>query len=430
MIPKAQKPPTPTEIAQQHQQAQDRALKAEQEARTGDNRLSIGDRAKKWDEAIHAYEEVQRQNPNSDAEIDAKIHIARIHEERAASDARNTGDYDVAERLYKDLERQYPKRTATVTIGGRQTPVAVDQYAHDHLQQVLSERDQRQRHHPLYQLLDFFVRLTGRMPGFSYWFALVLITVIIKAILYPLSKRQFKYMADMQRIAPMMKEVQEKLKGRPADEINRKVMALYKEQGVNPASGCLPMISQMAVLYPLYWMVRLYEYQFRQGYFLWIGSGLSHQYPQWLATSLAVADVPLLILYAISLVMTSRLQPMATDPQQAQTQKMMTYGMPIMFSFMSWKMAWPAAFTFYWLVMNAVSTWQQWRILKTVNVPAVPGSSSGGSRPEPPQSGGPSSGGTQTRPQQGGNSGNGRNGRSDLKPGEAKRGGSRKSGRR
>src|SRR5207249_4659488 len=185
--------------------------------------------------------------------------------------------------------------------------------------------------------------------------------------------------------------------------------------GVNPASGCLPMIAQMAVLLPLYTMVRVYEYQFRHGYFLWIGSSLSHQYPQFLATSLAVADVPLLILYAISLVLTSKLQPVATDPQQAQTQKMMTYGMPVVFSIMSWKMAWPAAFTFYWLVMNVVSTWQQWRILKTVNVPASSGSSSGGIRPGPPQSG---------------NTGNGRNGRSDLKPGGAKRSGSKKTGRR
>jgi YidC/Oxa1 family membrane protein insertase len=286
------------------------------------------------------------------------------------------------------------------------------------LETVLRDRDTRQRHHPLYQLLDFFVRLTGRMPGFSYWFALVLITVLIKAILYPLTKRQFKYMADMQRIAPKMKEVQEKLKGRPADEINRKVMALYKEEGVNPAAGCLPMFAQMAVLIPLYNMVRVYEYQFRQGYFLWIGSALSHQYPQFLATSLAVADVPLLLLYACSLVLTSRLQPVATDPQQAQTQKMMTYGMPIIFSFMSWKMAWPSAFTFYWLIMNVVSTWQQWRILKGANVATSPASSSGGSRPVTPPLAGPPPGG------------NGRNGQSDVKPGGVKRSGSKKQGRR
>src|SRR5205823_3550361 len=104
--PQTQKQPTQTEIAQKRQQAQEQAAKAEQEARTGDNRLSISDRARKWDEAIRAFEQVERQNPNSDAAIDAKIQIARIHEERAASDARNTGDYDVAERLYKDLERQ------------------------------------------------------------------------------------------------------------------------------------------------------------------------------------------------------------------------------------------------------------------------------------------------------------------------------------
>src|SRR5439155_27103378 len=119
------------------------------------------------------------------------------------------------------------------------------------------------RHNPLYRVLDLFVVLTGRIQGFSYWFALLLITILIKLILFPFTKRQFKNMADMQRIAPKMKEMQEKLKGRPADEINRKVMALYKEEGVNPAAGCVPMVAQMLVLIALYSMIRMYEYQFR-----------------------------------------------------------------------------------------------------------------------------------------------------------------------
>ena len=230
----------------------------------------------------------------------------------------------------------------------------------------------------------------------------------------------------MQRIAPKMKEVQEKLKGRPADEINREVMALYKKEGVSPAAGCVPMVLQMAVLIPLYSMIRMYEYQFRHGSFLWIGSALSHQYPRFLATSLAVPDVPLLLLYLVSMFLTSRLQPAAADPQQAQQQKMMAYVMPVMFGYMTWLYAWPSAFTFYWLIMNAVSTWQQWHVLEPWAVRCRQ------TRCRTPKSP-PDQGKTAARGgsgDKGPTNGNGGGGSRSLKPGEARRSGSKKSGRR
>jgi YidC/Oxa1 family membrane protein insertase len=302
----------------------------------------------------------------------------------------------------------------------------VGQLAREKLEADLIARDQRLRHDPRYQVLDFFVRITGRVPGFSYWFALVLITLLIKAILFPFTKKQFKSMADMQRIAPKMKEVQEKLKGRPADEINRKVMALYKEEGVNPAAGCIPMVAQMAILIPLYAMIRMYEFQFRHGYFLWIGSALSQKYPQLLATSLAVPDVPLLLLYLVSMFLTSKLQPPAADPQQAQQQKMMAYFMPVVFGVMTWKYAWPSAFTFYWLILNAISTWQQWHILRVVGAPARPSAPQIPNSPpdqgRPPLRSGPADNGP--------TNGNGRGGSRSVKPGEVRRTGSKKSGRR
>ena len=412
--------PSPALIAQQIQAQRDLAARAEQEARTSGARLTLSDRAKKWDAALHAYQRIESLAGSTDAAIDAKIQEARIYEERAATDAKDTGDYDQAERIYKDLERQHARERATLTLNGRPTPVVVGQYAREKLEADLLAKDRRLRHSLLYRVLDFFVALTGRLPGFSYWFALVLITLISKALLFPFTKRQFKSMADMQRIAPKMKEIQEKLKGRPADEINRKVMALYKEEGVNPAAGCVPMVAQMALLIPLYSMIRMYEYQFRHGYFLWIGSPLSHRFPQMLATSLAVPDVPLLLLYLVSMFLTSRLQPAAADPQQAQQQKMMAYFMPLIVGYMTWVYAWPSAFTFYWLILNAVSTWQQWHILKAVGAPAPP---------NPPRGSAAPSGGD-TPPDRGGSrNGNGRGPR-PVKPGDARRTGRKKSGRR
>jgi YidC/Oxa1 family membrane protein insertase len=416
--------PSPAQIAQQIQEQRGIAARAEQVARTSDTRLSLSERSKKWDEAIHAYQQIERLAGKGDAWIDAKLQEARIHEERAATDAKDTGDYDQAQLIYKDLERQHAKEIATITVDGHPTKVVVGHYAHEKLDVDLLAKDQRLRHSILYAILDFFVRLTGRIPGFSYWFALVLMTGLVKAILFPVTKRQFKSMADMQRVAPKMKEIQEKLKGRPADEINRKIMALYKEEGVNPAAGCVPMVAQTALLWPMYYMIRTYEYQFRHGYFLWIGGALSHRYPEILATSLAVPDVPLLLLYLVSMFLTTRLQPPAADPQQAQQQKMMAYFMPVIIGVMTWRYAWPSAFTLYWLVQNVVSTWQQWHILKAVGAPVQPKPSQASAPPadgdRPPGRGGSSNG-----------SGNG-NGRGPrpVKPGDARRTGTRKSGRR
>lgn len=416
------KPPAPAEIGQQIQAQRDLAARAEQQARTSGTRMTLGERSKKWDEAIHAYQKIEQLAGKSDTALDAKFQQARIYEERAATDASDTGDYDQAERIYRDLARQHAHQTATVTVSGQPTQVVVGQYAQQKLDADLLAKDQRLRNRVLYKILDFFVGLTGRIPGFSYWFALLLITVAIKVALFPVTKRQFKSMADMQRVAPKMKEIQEKLKGRPADEINRKVMALYKEEGVNPAAGCVPMLLQSALLFPLYYGIRWYEYQFRHGYFLWIGSALSHRYPQFLATSLAVPDVPLLLLYLVSMFLTSRLQPMAADPQQAQQQKWMAYFMPVIFGYMTWVYAWPSAFTLYWLILNMISTWQQWHILKAVGAPAPPNppQASGSDGKNPPGTG-PSSNGN----------GNGRDvPPRNPRPGEARRAPQRKSGRR
>jgi YidC/Oxa1 family membrane protein insertase len=411
-------PSAPADVAQQVQTLQAQAAKAEQEARNP--QLSLGDRAKKWDVALDAYRKIERQSGKGDAAIDAKFQQARIFQARAASDSNNTGDLDQAERIYKDLERQHARHGATITVAGKPQEVVVGQYARQELERVLRERDQRLKGGFLYRTMDFFVALTGRIPGFSYWFALLLITVIIKFLLFPFTKRQFKSMADMQRLAPKMKEMQGKLKGRPADEINRKVMGLYKEEGVNPAAGCVPLIAQMLALLPLYQMIRAYEYQFRQGYFFWIGSEWSQQYPQWIAASLAVPDIILLVLYCISMVLTSKLQPPATDPQQAQMQKMMTYFMPIFFGWMTWSWAWPSAFTFYWLVLNLISTAQQWHILKVIGHQAPPAPAAG--TLPPPGRSGPTNGG--------GSNGNGRNTARPVGPSSGKSGSRKKSAKR
>lgn len=219
-----------------------------------------------------------------------------------------------------------------------------------------------------YKIVDGLVAATGRVRGFSYWFAMVLLAVIVKIIITPLTKAQFKSMREMQRIQPLMKELQEKYKDNPR-EMNAKIMQLYKDHGVNPFSGCWPILVQMPILIIVYQMIRLFEYQFAKGTFLWIGfNPIVHKWafpimgkPVWLtAGSLAEPDLILLVLYTVSLILSQKMT--VVDPSQAEQQRMMMFLMPVMFFFLIGYL--PSAFIFYWFMFNVLQTWQQYHIMR------------------------------------------------------------------
>lgn len=216
-----------------------------------------------------------------------------------------------------------------------------------------------------YKIVDGFVSLTGRIPAFSYWFALALIAIIVKGITFPLTLKTYKSQREMQKLQPILKEVQKKYGDEP-QVMQQKTMEVYKEHGVSPFASCLPMLIQIPFMIWVYSTIRLYEYHFKLGKFLWVGSALSFSNPppkilgtEIFGTDLAKFDIPLLVLYAASNYFTMRLTP-APDPTQAQQQKsmaVMTTG--IMFiMFMQYK--WSAAFIFYWLILNLISTAQQY----------------------------------------------------------------------
>lgn len=250
--------------------------------------------------------------------------------------------------------------------------------------QVTETLDGINSHSIQYKVLDFFVALTGRIPGFSYWFAVVLITVLVKLLITPLTKAQFKAMKEMQKVAPLIKQIQEKHKG-DQKTIGEKTMEIYKEHRINPFASCLPLLVQMPILMLLYYTIRSYEFQFVKGTFLWIGSALSHltSFPVmfnpgslvWVtARNLAEPDLILVVLYVISMFISTKLS--AVDPTQAEQQRMMAIVMPIMFAFIF--AGFPSAFLLYWLVFNILQTAQQYMILRSgrdeviVPVPATP----------------------------------------------------------
>ena len=237
-------------------------------------------------------------------------------------------------------------------------------------EQISADLDKINSKKSLYKVMDFFVNVTGRIPWFSYWFAIILVTVLVKVLITPLTKAQFKSMKEMQKIAPLIKEIQEKHKG-DQQTIGKKTMDLYKEHHINPFASCLPLLIQMPVLMFLYYMIQSYEFQFAKGTFLWIGSGLSHlaSFPipfkqgelVWLtAGNLAEPDLILVVLYVISMYISTKLS--AVDPTQAEQQKMMSIVMPAMLAFIF--AGFPSAFLLYWLVFNILQTAQQYFILR------------------------------------------------------------------
>ncbi|MEA2690106.1 MAG: YidC/Oxa1 family rane protein insertase, partial [Candidatus Eremiobacteraeota bacterium] len=170
-------------------------------------------------------------------------------------------------------------------------------------------------------------------------------------------------MAEMQKVQPLVKQLQAKYKGDP-QTLNTQMMALYKEHKVNPLAGCVPMLVQFPILIGLYWAIQGQITQphsvFAQEHWLWIGSGLSSAFPHVFAQSLAVPDIFLLVLYVISMYFTVRYgSPPSTDPQQAQTQKIMAFVSPAMIAYFGFQYKWASALYIYWLATNIFTVAQQ-----------------------------------------------------------------------
>jgi hypothetical protein len=168
-------------------------------------------------------------------------------------------------------------------------------------------------------------------------------------------------------------------------------------------------------------MIRLYQYQFSHGTFLWIGSGLSHMFPNILAINLGQPDWPLLLLYAGSMYVTQKMTVTPSmDPQQAETQKMMTIMTPFMTTYFFYTYHLPSAFILYYLIFNILSTAQQKYYMRKRMGDAPPAGSDGdgGSKRLPLAPNGTGGGSAKALPTNGNGTANG-NGSRRLTSGQA-----------
>lgn len=201
--------------------------------------------------------------------------------------------------------------------------------------------------------LTFFYGLTVQAGLPSYGVAIILLTIVIKVVLYPLTVKQVKSMKAMSQIAPKMKEIQTKYKDN-RQKMNEEVSKLYKEAGVNPVAGCLPMLVQMPFFIAIFYAIRDFQY-LSDPSFLWISS-----------LSQASPSDPFYIIPALAAA-TTYIQTKQTMTDQSQQNKMMMYMMPVMIGWFS--VQFPAGLALYWVVSNIIQIAQQWWLTrKTVAV--------------------------------------------------------------
>ncbi len=216
---------------------------------------------------------------------------------------------------------------------------------------------------PILWSIKFLNRLTG-----SYGIAIILFTIVIYTLFFPLKWRSSKSMKKAQKLAPQMKELQEKIKSMKQNDprlkdLQMEQLRLMKEG--NPLGGCLPLLIQMPFLIALYSAITI-SIDFRQSSFLWMAD-------------LSAADPyrALPILMASSMVVLQLITPApSADPLQ---RKMMAVVMPIMMLYIMWSA--PAGLLVYWLVGNLVGFGQQLLINRLVKT------EDDGQQPQPPKNG-------------------------------------------
>ena len=196
----------------------------------------------------------------------------------------------------------------------------------------------------------------------NYGWSMLVFALAVRVALIPLFLQQFKSMKEMQALAPYLKRLQTKFKDNKT-KLQEETMALYREHGVNPLGGCLPILVQMPILFAVYRAITLHNEQFKSATWAWIGSPMSHQYSHILATNLFQPDKVLLFAYAVSLYFSMRLTPTGSMEQsQQQMMKIQALMMPVVLFFIG--QGWSSAFVLYWLGFNLISMLQQWLIMR------------------------------------------------------------------
>ena len=196
---------------------------------------------------------------------------------------------------------------------------------------------------PIFWFLEFIHNIVG-----NWGWAIIFLTICIKAVFFPLSAASYKSMAKMRAITPRLQALKERC-GDDRQKLNVEMMNLYKTEKINPLGGCLPIAVQIPVFIALYWAL-LGAVEMRDApWILWI-KDLSSQDPYYV----------LPIIMMVTMLIQTKLNPTPPDPIQAKITMIMPFAFGIMFFWF------PAGLVLYWVVNNILSIAQQWQITRMV----------------------------------------------------------------
>ncbi|MGI6452700.1 MAG: YidC/Oxa1 family membrane protein insertase [Syntrophomonadaceae bacterium] len=199
------------------------------------------------------------------------------------------------------------------------------------------------------QVIDYLYGVTVSMGVPNYGLAIIFMTILIKLVMFPLTQKQMKSIRGMQEIQPKLKRIQERYKN-DTQTMNQKVMEVYKEHGVNPFGGCLPLLIQMPIFIAFY--QSLYRFDFKveaHAAFLWI-------------PNIGAAD-PYYILAILAGLTTYLQQKISMVNIADTTQRTMLYMMPLLMAWIAATM--PAGLPLYWIVFNILGIFQQLYVNKS-----------------------------------------------------------------
>jgi YidC/Oxa1 family membrane protein insertase len=189
----------------------------------------------------------------------------------------------------------------------------------------------------------------------NYGFSIIILTILIKILFHPLTRKSYKSMKKMQTLQPKMNAIRDKYKKAKKDPVlrqkmNQEIMDLYRKEGVSPMGGCLPMLLQLPVLFAIYKILYV-SIELRHAPFIWWITDLSKKDPYYITP----------IIMGITMLIQQRSTPTAGDPAQARMLKLM----PIFFTFLF--LNFPSGLVLYWLVNNLITIGEQ----KLININTI-----------------------------------------------------------
>ena len=328
---------------------EDAALKAKKDGSKTDSDKLFTDTATYYSVAASKYKETE-------TGVQASMESARIMAD----------DLDQKQQAYQVLKKTV-KEYPLGSLGSSPLP----QQARALYERIVSDLDQQNSKTTWYAVMDALMKLSGNNAVLCLFGVALAVTLAT----WPLRKAALVHANEMKRYAPELKKLQDKYK----DDMmlsSEKMQEFNKKHGVNQFAGCLPLLAQWPITLLMYQVIAHYQFHFTQHHFLWItraNGALSQDWPSVfkgaIAPNLAEADLPLMVLYVVSMYFQTRFNPQVSpDPAQAEQQKQMAIFTPLMLFFFMWQGQWASAFILYWFMSNLLTLGQQWIISKQLPV--------------------------------------------------------------